>query len=222
VGIGALASPSSIAAAVDSHLRPGKAARKSSMKAALVRLARSRFEASRAARPGGELAAPISPSPGAVIGRVLALPVVAAALAAAPGPPSAAVYDLGAGDGRWLTAIAKAFGVRCVGVEIDAGRLRACRERIEREGLGGLCEVREQSVFEEVEGMEDASVVVMYLFRDAMAQMAELMKRRRRSVVVVSVGFKLPGFIWDADVIEGAIRAYVYKIDRTEPMAAGS
>ena len=61
--------------------------------------------------------------------------------------------------------------------------------------------------------MEDASVVVMYLFRDAMAQMAELMKRRRRSVVVVSVGFKLPGFIWDADVIEGAIRAYVYKID---------
>jgi phosphopantothenoylcysteine decarboxylase len=192
------------------------ATRKQSMKEALLKLAKERFAEAASGTTSAQLAAPISPTNDAVIDAALGLDCIATVFQnSAPGGDGPRCFDLGAGDGRWLTAIAKKFGVKCVGVEIDDERLELAQVRIRDEGLQSLVELRKQSVFDDIDGLDKSSLIVMYLFREAMVKMAELMKRmqRKQAVVVVSVGFKLPGFACDTELFEKGIHCYVYKLD---------
>ena len=198
---------------------PSLAAKRRSMAAALLAFSRARFsEAASAATEGGDvLAAPISPTSLSLIAKVLEVLAVRSALSGrARGESGAAVYDLGAGDGRWLSAFAKRFGVSVCGVELDADRLALAGARVREEGVEDLVELRKGSVFDDVEGLENASVIVMYLFRSAMSKMSTLMSSRTKPVVVVSVGFQLPGFRCEEEVREGeGVRCYVYVIEGT-------
>jgi len=111
------------------------------------------------------------------------------------------------------------FRCQCVGVEIDEERLTRARERIdalavEDPEVQTLVTLRNVSIFEEIEGLMNAKLIVMYLFREAMQSMAGRMKGMLSDVVVVAIGFKLPGYIAAQEIVEGAVRAYVYKIEK--------
>ncbi|MBI2998975.1 MAG: methyltransferase domain-containing protein [Deltaproteobacteria bacterium] len=74
------------------------------------------------------------------------------------------VYDLGSGDGRIVIAAAKKYGVRAVGFEIDPKLVKESRERIRREKLERLAEIRQQDIL--TVDLSPASVVTMYLLPD--------------------------------------------------------
>ena len=74
------------------------------------------------------------------------------------------VYDLGSGDGRIVIAAAKKYGVRAVGFEIDPKLVKESRDRIRREKLERLAEIRQQDIL--TVDLSPASVVTMYLLPD--------------------------------------------------------
>ena len=171
------------------------------IKRMVLEAARKKFE-ERKEEIGGDLAAPISPSSNEIIDAVMRQ-LKTIGLGESP-----TMYDLGCGDGRWLKEWS-GFGGRCVGIEVDDERIEKAKERCE--GLEGV-EVRKGSVFDDIEGLEEANVVIMYLFREAI----EVMKKRfegRKGVVLVSVGFSFgTGFkcSWEVDV--GGIKVYMYDL----------
>ena len=115
-------------------------------------------------------------------------------------------FDLGCGDGRWLKAASLMWRCKCVGLEMDEGRVKMAQENVKDLEL---VEIRKESVLEPIRDVESAKVIVMYLFRDAMAKMSEVFEGRK-GLIIVSVGFGMPG--WEAKWTEeeGGIKLYVY------------
>ncbi|MBD1917484.1 MULTISPECIES: class I SAM-dependent methyltransferase [Cyanophyceae] len=75
--------------------------------------------------------------------------------------PSDVVYDLGCGDGRLLLRAAVDYGVRGVGVDVDAALLLRAETRAEQEGVGDRLTFRQENLFET--DFRDAMVVFIYL-----------------------------------------------------------
>lgn len=88
-------------------------------------------------------------------------PVVAAMLRFAGVGENDVVYDLGCGDGRIVTAAAKLYGARGVGVDIDPQRIAEARERASKARVGHLARFLCQSFFDA--DFRDATVVMLYL-----------------------------------------------------------
>jgi SAM-dependent methyltransferase len=88
-------------------------------------------------------------------------PVVAAMLRFAGVGPRDVVYDLGCGDGRIVTAAAKLYGARGVGVDIDPQRIAEARERAAKARVAHLATFHCQSFFDT--DFRDATVVMLYL-----------------------------------------------------------
>lgn len=89
-------------------------------------------------------------------------PVVDAMLRLAALRPGDVLYDLGAGDGRIVIAAARDYGVRAVGIELDARKAAEARANVRRAGLAHRVEIRQQDVFEA--DLREASVVTIFLF----------------------------------------------------------
>ena len=165
------------------------------------------------------LAAPISPTPNAIIETFLPRLAIDC---------HSLLVDLGCGDGRWLFAANSSTNCCCLGVDVDEERLAIAQERINKNKLQDVVKVRCQDVFEFVRESEDiiaAHVIVLYLFREAMMEMGSILQRRLsltnsrgktspRRVQILSVGFALAG--WESEYVEkvGGIRVYVYVITR--------
>lgn len=157
-----------------------------------------------------QLAAPISPTPNLVI--EVFLPLLGLS-------ENSFLVDLGCGDGRWLIAANKQIGCRCLGIDVDDGRLEMARKSICENGLlGDAVQVRRQDVFEFVNECDEickADVVVLYLFREAMVEMGALLRRRvslgeKRRVQILSVGFALIGWTCVREEKINGIRVYLY------------
>ncbi|MBD2230892.1 SAM-dependent methyltransferase [Phormidium tenue] len=71
------------------------------------------------------------------------------------------VYDLGCGDGRLLIRAALDYGVRGVGVDVDAALLRQAQARAEQEGVGDRLTFQQKNLFET--DLRNATVVFIYL-----------------------------------------------------------
>jgi hypothetical protein len=71
------------------------------------------------------------------------------------------LYDLGSGDGRIVITAAKKYGVKAVGFEIDPELIKQSRERIRKEKLEKLAEIREQDIL--TVDLSPATVITMYL-----------------------------------------------------------
>lgn len=72
------------------------------------------------------------------------------------------LYDLGSGDGRIPIAAAKLYGIRAVGVELDARLVAVARRDAEANGVAHLVEFRQQDMFET--DIADATVITLFLF----------------------------------------------------------
>ena len=71
------------------------------------------------------------------------------------------IYDLGCGDGRILTAAAKRYGTRGVGIDIDSERVRESRINAIKYGLDKHLKFIENDLF--VSDFSEASIVFIYL-----------------------------------------------------------
>lgn len=75
--------------------------------------------------------------------------------------PSDMVYDLGCGDGRLLIRAAVDYGIRGIGVDVDAALLQQAQARAEQEGVGDRLTFQQENLFET--DFCDATVVFIYL-----------------------------------------------------------
>lgn len=166
------------------------------------------------------LAAPISPTPNMIIEAFLPRLNI---------DPNSLLVDLGCGDGRWLFAANAVTNCRCLGVDVDEVRLTIARNQIRNHKLQDVVQVRRQDVFEFVKESEEilaANVIVLYLFREAVAEMSTLLRQRLCSnkngkesgtslptiVQILSVGFTLTGWTAEHEEKIGSIRVYLYVV----------
>jgi protein-L-isoaspartate O-methyltransferase len=71
------------------------------------------------------------------------------------------VYDLGSGDGRILIRAAKKYGVRGVGIEMDAWLVDASRAKAKEEGVDHLVEIRNEDALKA--DLSEATVITLYM-----------------------------------------------------------
>jgi SAM-dependent methyltransferase len=97
-------------------------------------------------------------------------PVVEAMLELARVGPGDVVYDLGSGDGRIPIAAARRYGVRAVGVELDARFVERARCNAHAAGVAHLVEFRHEDLFDA--SLREATVVTLFLFPHTNARLA--------------------------------------------------
>ena len=73
------------------------------------------------------------------------------------------VYDLGCGDGMIVTAAAKDFGARAVGIDIDPQRVKEATERVAKAGVTDKVKILNEDLFEA--NISQATVVTLYLLQ---------------------------------------------------------
>lgn len=106
--------------------------------------------------------------------------------------PDELVYDLGAGDGRFLIAAAK-LQARAVGFEISLLPYLAGRWRLALAGVGRQAQIRWQDFFHV--NLNQANVIVCFLTPGAMAKLSPKFKTELRpGTRIVSYAFSLPGW----------------------------
>ncbi|CAM9736279.1 unnamed protein product, partial [Phaeothamnion confervicola] len=125
--------------------------RRKAIRAALIKRAADVFSKDTAETT---LIAPISPTPPALIDRVLdALQLTAEDV----------VVDLGCGDGRWLFQAAANARCHCRGYERNPAFVSKARESASAQNLANLVTIEATDIFEAP--LAGATVVIVYLFR---------------------------------------------------------
>ena len=162
-----------------------------------------------------KLVAPISPTPNLIIDAFLPRLNL---------DSNSFLVDLGCGDGRWLILANQRTRCECLGIDVDEERLRIAHDSIAKNNLQERIQVRKQDVFEFVKQSDDidrANVIVVYLFREAMKEMALMLKQRlnnrigdvsQKEMKILSVGFALPDWKSDCEEKVNGIRVYLYSI----------
>lgn len=127
------------------------------------------------------------------------------------------VYDLGSGDGRIVIMAAKKYGVRAVGFEIDPRLVKESRERIRREKLEHLAEIREQDIL--TVDLSPATVLTMYLLPDVNLKLKpKILKQLRPGARVVSHDFDMGE--WQPEKVVSAgdsDTVYLWRIPEARP-----
>ena len=134
--------------------------------------------------------APFVTTPRDVVERMLALAEVR---------PSDVVYDLGCGDGRIVIAAAKAYGVRAVGVDLDAQRIADARANARAAGVEHLVTFHVQDALQT--DLSGATVVTLYLVASLNARLRpRLMSQLRPGARIVSHNFPIGD--WEPDTVQ--------------------
>lgn len=123
------------------------------------------------------------------------------------------VYDLGAGDGRFVMTAAKRYGVRALGFEISVLPYLVAQLRIRLAGLGRLASMRYQDFYHQ--SLSEATVVVCFLTPGAMARLGPKFRRELRpGTRVLSYAFAIAG--WTPDLKDKpnpqTMAVYVYTV----------
>lgn len=133
---------------------------------------------------------PFVPTPIEVVDRMLELAEV---------KKGDVVYDLGSGDGRIVIRAAKRFGVRAVGIEMDATLLAKARQTAKDEGVSHLVEFRAEDALKA--DLSRATVVTLYMlpwFNEAMKP--SFRKYLKPGARIVAHDFGIEG--WEPDKTE--------------------
>lgn len=73
------------------------------------------------------------------------------------------LYDMGSGDGRIIIEAAKKYGIRGVGIDLNAELVAKARENAASEGVSHLVEFRAQDGL--TVDISEATVVTLYMFK---------------------------------------------------------
>jgi SAM-dependent methyltransferase len=144
--------------------------------------------------------------------------VVDAMLALARVAPGDVVYDLGSGDGRIPIAAARRYGVRAVGVELDARLVERARCNARAAGVAHLVEFRQEDLF--ATSLHEATVVTLFLFPEAAARLRpKLVAELAPGARVVSHRFGLGGWPPEREVDAGGHPLLLWTIPQPAPGA---
>jgi cyclopropane fatty-acyl-phospholipid synthase-like methyltransferase len=133
---------------------------------------------------------PFVPTPEEVVDRMLELAEV---------KKGDVVYDLGSGDGRIVIRAAKKYGVKGIGIEIDADLVARSRLRAKDEGVGHLVEFREQDAL--TADVSPATVVTLYMLPEFNIKLRPTLERQLRpGTRVVAHDFGIDG--WTPTTVE--------------------
>ena len=109
------------------------------------------------------------------------------------------VYDLGSGDGRIVIRAAKQYGVRAVGIEMDATLNAKARKTAQAEGVSHLVEFRAEDAL--TMDLSRATVVTLYMLPWFNQAMIPSFKRYLKpGARIVAHDFGIEG--WEPDKVE--------------------
>lgn len=107
--------------------------------------------------------------------------------------PGETVYDLGAGDGRILSAAVRDFNAKALGVELHPSRYEAITKRIRTERLGDSAKVIQRD-FLDIK-LSKADVVTLYLLTSVNSLLRPKLERELKpNTRVVSHDFPIRGW----------------------------
>ncbi|MFB6290934.1 MAG: cyclopropane-fatty-acyl-phospholipid synthase family protein [Candidatus Bipolaricaulia bacterium] len=107
--------------------------------------------------------------------------------------PGDTVYDLGCGDGRWLTRLVKDKDARAIGVEIDPFRAAISRLRLVLSGTFARAEVIWGNMYET--DLSGADAVILFLSEKANEKLAlKLDRELSQGTKIASFYHELPGW----------------------------
>lgn len=103
------------------------------------------------------------------------------------------VFDLGCGDGIMVIRAVKNFGAKKgIGVDIDPNKVKDAKAAAKAAGVSDRLEFREGDVLKPIEGLADASVILLYMGDDLNnALKPNLLKTLKPGTRVVSHRFKM-------------------------------
>jgi cyclopropane fatty-acyl-phospholipid synthase-like methyltransferase len=109
------------------------------------------------------------------------------------------VYDLGSGDGAIVIRAAKKYGVKAVGIEIDADLVKKARDNAFKEKVDHLVEFRVQDAL--TVDVSRATVVTLYMLPEFNAKLRPIFdKQLKPGSRVVSHDYEIQG--WMPDRVE--------------------
>ena len=100
------------------------------------------------------------------------------------------VYDLGCGDGMIVTAAAKDFGARAVGIDINPVRVKEANERVAKAGVTDKVKILNEDLF--TTNISQATVVTLYLLQSLNEKLIpKLNKELKPGTRIVSQTFSM-------------------------------
>lgn len=118
------------------------------------------------------------------------------------------LYELGAGDGRFVIAAAQR-GVNAVGVEINPFQVWWCNMRIALKGLSHTAKVIRGNIFDQ--NLRSADVITCYLLPETNKRLQpKLLRELKPGARIVSNAFRFHG--WDPVAIDTKEHLYLYKV----------
>jgi cyclopropane fatty-acyl-phospholipid synthase-like methyltransferase len=106
------------------------------------------------------------------------------------------IYDLGSGDGRIIIQAAKRYGVKGVGIEIDADLVQRAKDNAFREEVEHLVEFRLQDAL--TVDVSPATVVTLYMLPEFNAKLRPIFEKQLKpGSRVVSHDFEIQGWVPD-------------------------
>jgi SAM-dependent methyltransferase len=106
------------------------------------------------------------------------------------------LYDLGSGDGAIVIRAAKKYGVKGVGIEIDAELVRKARDNAFKEKVDHLVEFRIEDAL--AADVSAATVVTLYMLPDFNAKLRPIFDKQLKSGSrVVSHDYGIQGWVPD-------------------------
>ncbi len=123
---------------------------------------------------------PFVPSPMEIVNRMLEVAEIKS---------GDVLYDMGSGDGRIVIQAAKKYGVRGVGIDLNATLVEKAKQNATQEGVSHLVE------FRAVDGLavdlSEATVVTLYMFKWFNNQLRPKLKRLKPGSRVVAHDFDI-------------------------------
>ena len=106
------------------------------------------------------------------------------------------IYDLGSGDGRIIIQAAKRYGVKGVGIEIDADLVQKAKDNAFKEKVEHLVEFRAEDALKV--DVSPATVVTLYMLPEFNAKLRPIFdKELKLGARVVSHDFEIQGWVPD-------------------------
>ena len=139
---------------------------------------------------------PFVPTPPEVVDRMLEMAQVKS---------GDVIYDLGSGDGRIVIQAAKRYGVKGVGIEIDAELVQRAKNNAFKEKVEHLVEFRLQDAL--TVDISPATVVTLYMLPEFNAKLRPIFEKQLKpGSRVVSHDFEIQGWVPDkVDRIKGDV-----------------
>ncbi|MHC4545006.1 MAG: methyltransferase domain-containing protein [Planctomycetota bacterium] len=101
------------------------------------------------------------------------------------------VYDLGCGDGRIVVTVAKKFGCKAIGYDIDPNRVKESLENVAKNNVGHLVTIEQKDIF--TLDLSKANVITLYLLPELNVKLIPQLEKLKPGSRIVSHDFSMEG-----------------------------